>query len=340
MFNPYFIAEIGVNHEADINLAKKIIKDAKSAGADAIKLQCYKAELIASKFAKSYWDKKENKEISQFKLFKKYDKFGEKEYLKIYKFCKKINIDFIITPFDLETIKFFKNKVKYFKISSSDITNFPLIERVARANKPIILSSGASNFSEVEKAVNFIKKFNNKITVLQCILNYPTKRYDVNLGMMDQLKKLNLPIGISDHTKPKDSFDVLLIGTIKGAKIIEKHFTHNKKKKGNDHFHSFDKRDLVKFKEKIKDLNKIIGMSQKKFIKSESKSRKNARRSLFFNKNLSNNHKIKKEDLVSLRPALGISPIYYKKFIGQKLTRSVKSGDIVKNIHFKNLKLN
>ena len=114
--NPYFIAEIGVNHEAKIKLAKKLIRDAKDGGANAIKLQCYKAEKIASKYAKAYWDKKENLENNQLKLFKKFDKFNEKDYFEIYKYCKKIKIDFIVTPFDLEIVNFFSNKVKYFKI--------------------------------------------------------------------------------------------------------------------------------------------------------------------------------------------------------------------------------
>ena len=185
----YFIAEIGVNHEANLKLAKKIILEAKKGGADAIKLQSYKAEKIASKYAKAYWDKKEEKENNQLKLYKRFDKFELNDYEKIIKYCKKIKIDFIITPFDTDTINFFKDKVKYFKISSSDITNFPLIEKICKTKKPIILSTGASSSSEIKMALKLIQKYNNKITLLHCILNYPTKRYDANLNMIDDLKK-------------------------------------------------------------------------------------------------------------------------------------------------------
>ena len=131
MNNIYFIAEIGVNHEADLKNAYKHILLAKRGGAQAVKLQSYKAEKIVSKHAKAYWDKAEEKENSQLKLYKKYDGFNESDYMKIFNYCKKIKIDFIITPFDLDTIDFFKNKVKYFKISSSDITNFPLIKKIS-----------------------------------------------------------------------------------------------------------------------------------------------------------------------------------------------------------------
>ena len=187
--NPYFIAEIGVNHEAKIKLAKKLIKDAKDGGANAIKLQCYKAEKIASKYAKAYWDKKEEIENNQLKLYKRFDKFNEKDYLNLFKYCKKIKIDFIVTPFDLEIVNFFSNKVKYFKISSSDLTNHLLIEKIAQTKVPIILSTGASTIPEISSAIKLIKKYHKKITLLHCILNYPTEKINSNLNMIDDLKK-------------------------------------------------------------------------------------------------------------------------------------------------------
>lgn len=327
----YFIAEIGVNHEANLKLAKKIILDAKKGGADAVKLQSYKAEKIASKYARAYWDKKEEKEDSQLKLYKRFDKFEDNDYQKIINYCKKIKIDFIITPFDLETIDFFKNKVKYFKISSSDITNFPLIEKVAKTKKPVILSTGASNSNEIKGAIKLIRKYNKNLTLLHCILNYPTKRYDANLGMIDDLRKeFKLPVGLSDHTHPKDSHDILLLSAMKNICMIEKHFTNDKSKKGNDHFHSFDKSDLIKFNQKILDVRKIIGKEKKNFLKSEIVSRKNARRSLFYNKDLKKNSRIKSSDIISLRPAIGISPTLYKKVIKKKLRIDIKSGRKIK----------
>ena len=329
--NPYFIAEIGVNHEAKIKLAKKLIRDAKDGGANAIKLQCYKAEKIASKYAKAYWDKKEEIENNQLKLFKKFDKFNEKDYFEIYKYCKKIKIDFIVTPFDLEIVNFFSNKVKYFKISSSDLTNHLLIEKIAKTMVPIILSTGASTIPEISSALKLIRKYHNKITLLHCILNYPTEKINSNLNMIDDLKKkFDLPVGLSDHTRPKDSMEILSIAHIKKISMIEKHFTNDKKKPGNDHFHSFDKIDLKNYCKKINNLNKVLGSGKKTFLESEIISRKNARRSLFFNKNINKGNRVKKEDLIALRPAIGISPSKYKSIINKKLKINVKKGQIIK----------
>lgn len=331
----YFIAEIGVNHEANIDLAKKIIKDAKKGGAHAVKLQCYKAENLASKYASSYWDKKEEKEDSQLKLYKKFDKFEKKDYEKIIKYCNKIKIDFIVTPFDIDSVKIFKNKVKYFKISSSDLTNYPLIKEIAKTNTPIILSTGASEYNEVIKTVKYIKSFKvKKIILLHCILNYPTKRYDANLNMIEHLKKTKLPVGLSDHSKPNDSHNILIYSYLKGVKFIEKHFTNNKKKSGNDHFHSFDKKDLIKFFSNINDVNKILGNNKKKCLISEKISRKNARRSLFYKKDIKANSVIKENDLISLRPSIGINPTNFQYFIGKKIKKNVKSGTLVKYSHF------
>jgi N-acetylneuraminate synthase len=326
----YFIAEIGVNHEAKLSNAYKCIRDAKHGGAHAIKLQCYKAEKIASKYARSYWGKKVEKESSQYKLYKRFDKFKFKDYKKIYNYCKRIKIDFIVTPFDVDSVKFFKNKVKYFKISSSDITNLPLIEKIALTKKPVILSTGASTKKEIGTALNILRRKCKKIILLHCILNYPTRKINANLNMINDIKEFGFPVGLSDHTIPKDSQEILIFAYIMGVRIIEKHFTFNKKKKGNDHFHSFDKKDLKLFFKKIKKIDPILGRKKKIFLSSEKISRKHARRSIFYNNNISKNTLIKKKDLIMLRPANGINPFKYKELIGRKIKYDRFKGDIAK----------
>ncbi len=330
MKDVYFIAEIGVNHEAKINNAFQHIREAKQGGAQAIKLQVYKAEKIVSKYAKSYWDKSAEKEESQLKLYKKLDGFNFDDYNKIYKYCKKIKIDFLVTPFDIDTVDFFLKKTKFFKISSSDITNYSLLNKVALTKKKIILSTGASTKQEIENALNILKKSKNNIFLLHCILNYPTKIYNANLNMIDDLKKYGYEVGLSDHTIPKDSHKVLPIAYSKGVRIFEKHFTINKRKKGNDHFHSFDKNDLKKFFKNIKSLDKILGSNKKNFIKSEIVSRKNARRSIFYKKDLRKNQKIGKNDLIMLRPRTGVCASKVGLVYGRKLKRDKKKGDILK----------
>ena len=326
----YFIAEIGVNHEADLKKAYKCIKDAKDGGAQAVKLQCYKAEKLASKYAGAYWDKKEEKENSQLKLYQKFDKFNFQDYQKIINYCKKIKIDFIITPFDLDSVNFFKNKVKYFKISSSDITNLPLIKKVADTRRPVILSTGASTKTEIKKALDVLKKKTKKIILLHCILNYPTQKENANLNMILDLRNIWPIIGLSDHTIPKDSHNILIYSYIMGVRYIEKHFTTNKNKKGNDHFHSFNKNDLKIFFKNLDNAKKTLGKKNKTFLKSEIISRKNARRSIFLKKDIKKNTILKDDDLIMLRPALGINPFEYKNIVGRKIKLSKKKGDLLK----------
>ena len=221
---PYIIAEIGVNHEGSMDIAKRLINDAKEGGADAVKFQSYKAETLASKHSPAYWDTTKETTKSQFDLFKKHDKFWKKEMEKLMSYCNKIDIEFMSTPFDFESAKFLNEMMNVFKISSSDITNKPFIEFISSFSKPIILSTGASNLKEVEEAVSWIKPFNIPLSLLHCVLNYPTLDTNANLGMIRALQNAfpNNIIGYSDHTK-----DPLIpsYAVLSGAVMIEKHFT-------------------------------------------------------------------------------------------------------------------
>ena len=326
---PYIIAEVGVNHECYLALAKKLILQAKYNGAQAVKFQTYKAEKLAKINSKAYWDTSKEKTKSQFELFSKYDKFNKSDYKNLSSFCKKNKIDFLSTPFDLESVDIIKNLVSVFKISSSDITNFPLLRKIANTKKPVIISTGASNLDEIRYAINILKKKTSKIVIMHCILNYPTKNEDANLKMISSLKKEfpNYVIGYSDHTMPDNNMTNITTAFILGAKVIEKHFTHDKNLKGNDHYHSMDFRDLKNLSRNLKKIIKILGpFSIKKAIKSELKSRKFARRSIVANKNLKKGSKIKDNDLIGLRPNIGISTIFWKKVIGKKVKRNLKKG--------------
>ncbi len=305
---PYFIAEAGVNHEGSIEKAKKMIFLAKEAGADAIKFQTYKANLIAAKNSPYYWDLKKEKTKSQYELFKKYDKFWKKEYELLKNICDKEKIEFLSTPFDKTSALFLNDLVKAFKISSSDLNNHDFIRYICKFKKPIILSTGASTIKEIRKTVKIIKLYKTKLCLLHCILNYPTKDEDANLGMIIDLKNKfkNLPIGYSDHTTPNNS-NIIEYAALLGATVIEKHFTYNKKLKGNDHYHSFDFKDLKNYNSNINNIVKIIGSQNKTFLKSEIKARQNARRSLVAFSDIKKGQKLKRKDLTWKRPASGIS---------------------------------
>ena len=200
---PYVIAEIGVNHECSVSKAKKLILQAKSSGATAMKFQTYKLILSQVKMPKLIGILMKST-LNQFDLFSQFDKF-EKGLYKLYKYCKKIKIDFLSTPFDLDAVDILKPLVKFFKISSSDITNFPLIIKIAKTNKPILLSTGASTINEIQEAINLIKKYNNKDMSMHCILNYPTAKKDANLSMIKSLKyRFRKFSGYSDHARPNN----------------------------------------------------------------------------------------------------------------------------------------
>ena len=334
----YIIAEIGVNHECSIKAAKKLILLAKKGGADAAKFQTYKAEKIVKKNSKAYWDIKKEKTKSQFELFSKFDKFQLKDYKNLALYCKKLKIDFLSTPFDLESVSFLNPLVPLFKISSSDITNIPLIKKIAKCRKPIILSTGASNIEEIKSAIKILKKGTKKIVIMHCILNYPTKDWNANLSMIADLKK-NFPqyiIGYSDHTLPDTNMLNLTTAYLLGAKVIEKHFTHNKKLKGNDHYHSMDVKDLKNLFKNITHINKILGkIGKKKFVKSEIKSRKFARRSIVVKKNLKKNQRITENDIIALRPNIGISVENWNRVLGKRAKKNLMKN---KSLAMKDLK--
>ncbi len=331
--NPYIIAEIGVNHECSISKAKKLIFKAKMGGADAAKFQTYKAELITSKNSPSYWDTSKEKTKSQFKLFKKYDHFNKSDYVKLFKYCKSLNIDFASTPFDHEAVDMLDPLVSYFKVSSSDITNYPLLKKIASKKKPVLLSTGASSLLEIKNALNILKSHKcRNIVVMHCILSYPANDKNANLGMINDLK-IKFPkniIGYSDHTLPDEEMTNMYTSYVLGAKVLEKHFTLNKKNKGNDHYHSMDFKDLKKLKKKIIKANEIIGIKEKKHLKIESNSRKFARRSIVMKFDMKKNSIIKKVNIICKRPGTGISPIYLNKVIGKRIKRSLREDHILK----------
>jgi len=327
---PYIIAEAGVNHEGSFDIAKRLIDEAKEGGADAIKFQTYKAEKIASKNSPSYWDTSKESTKSQFALFKKYDNFWKSEYEKLKLYCDKVDIEFMSTPFDVESAKFLNEMMDVFKISSSDITNIPFIEYLCSFNKPIILSTGASYKWEVQEALEAINKYNIPVCLMHCILNYPTEDENANLGMIKDLIKSfpNTIPGYSDHTLPKD-MQVLKTANLLGAVVLEKHFTHDKNLPGNDHYHAMDKEDLKAFSNEIDSLFKILGSFEKKPLITEEISRNNARRSLVSDKKIDIGEVINKSHLTWKRPASGISPRDIKSVIGKKAVQVIEEDTVL-----------
>ena len=333
------VAEIGVNYYdiarqrniSNMDAAKLMCREAKEAGADAVKFQTYKAEKLASKYSPSYWDTNEESMESQYELFRKYDLFGKEEYREIAEYCRMIDIIFMSTPFDFEAVDYLDSMMDYYKISSSDITNLPFIRYISGKGKPVLLSTGASTEKEIEDAVKEIRKSGNSLILMHCVLEYPTPDGHANLGKIRDLKEKypDIIIGYSDHTKPEIGYDIIKTSYILGAKIIEKHFTLDKTLKGNDHYHAMDVADIRNIKEHLEYLKLIIGNGGLSYLESEETARMNARRSIVLSNDLNAGDIIKKENIIFKRPGTGIVPDAYEEVIGKRVLHDMKADTVL-----------
>jgi N-acetylneuraminate synthase len=327
---PYVIAEAGVNHEGKMELARRLIDEAAEGGAHAIKFQTYRADTIASKHSPSYWDLTKEPTRSQHELFQKYDKFWKSEFEQLKQHCVAAGIEFLSTPFDIESATFLNDLMDVFKVSSSDITNKPFIEFMCGFGKPIILSTGASHLWEIEQAVGWIEKQGNDYALLHCVLNYPTEDESANLGMILSLceKFPGSPVGYSDHTLPGD-MQVLEVAILLGAQILEKHFTFDKTLPGNDHYHAMDKDDLKRFNERLGKLFTLLGSFHKEPLSSEAAAIANARRSLVAARIIPAGKAITVGDLTWKRPAHGISPREIDAVLGRVAVRDISEDELL-----------
>ena len=325
----YLVAEIGVNYydiaeKEKISLleaAKLMIKEAKNAGADAVKFQSYTASGLASRNSPSYWDTNEVPLTSQYEFFKLYEKMGEKEYRELSEYSKQLGIEFLSTPFDFESADYLYTLMNVYKISSSDLTNHPFVEYIAKKNKPIILSVGASTADEIDATVNLIRENNNHpLTILHCVLEYPTPYEHANLRRIHALMKKypDCIIGYSDHTKPDECMDVLKTAVLMGAKVLEKHFTLDKRIKGkNDHFHSMDSDDIRLFRRTLSLVEKVQGKETLECESSEAAARMNARRSIVAATDIKKGEMVEREMLTFKRPGSGIPPYKMDSLLGK-----------------------
>ncbi len=335
------IAEIGVNYYdiakkmgiSDMEAAKLMVREAKQAGIHAVKFQTYRAETLAAKESPSYWDLSEEATTSQYELFKKFDSFGEKEYRELKEYCDEINIEFLSTAFDIESADYLYDLMNVYKISSSDLSNIPFIEYQARKDKPILLSVGASNLEEIERAVDTIRAVNDReLVLLHCVLEYPTPLQDANLLKIRTLKQQfpEIFIGYSDHTKPTEDADVIKTAYNLGALLVEKHFTLDKTLKGNDHYHAMDPGDAVRILKGIERMDMIRGKGELKCLETEGAARLNARRSLVAAVRIEKGTLITADMLTFKRPASGISPSDIETVLGHEASCDIEEDTILR----------
>lgn len=326
----YIIAEAGVNHNGDINLAYKLIDAARECGVDCVKFQTFKTENLVTRTAKKadYQVENTKNNDSQFSMLKKLELSFE-DFKNLKEYCDRIGIEFLSTPFDKDSVDLLERLgVSKYKLSSGDITNKPLLEYIAKKNKPVILSTGMCTMEEVQEAVSWIEAAGNKqITLLHCTSNYPTPYCDVNMNAMLTLDKaFPYPTGYSDHTQ---GIIIPIMAVSMGATVIEKHFTLDKNMEGPDHKASLDVNELKEMVNAIRDIESARGTGEKKPAESELSTREVARKSIIVNKDLKKGDVLTLDDLDVKRPGTGIAPKNIEKLTGRKLIKNLPAESVI-----------
>jgi len=314
------IAEAGVNHNGNIKIAKQMIDSASLIGANFIKFQTFDPNLIATNYATiaPYQKKILKKKINQKKLLTKLS-LSHNEFVEIKLYCKKKNIGFLSSAFDLKSL-IFLNKIglKIFKIPSGELTNYPYLKLVGSFNKKIYLSTGMATLNEIQFALNtLIHSGCNKknICILHCVSDYPTQFKDLNLNFIPVLKDIfKTEVGFSDHSL---GIEASVAAVALGAVVIEKHFTLNKKMQGPDHKMSLDICEFSDLIKMLKNTEMALGSRKKIITKKEKILKKYARKSIVANSKIYKGDTFSENNLTTKRPGTGKSPILWKRVIGK-----------------------
>lgn len=326
----YILAEVGVNHNGSLDIAYKLIDLAIKSGANGVKFQTFNSDKLAAPNAeKAEYQKVNTKnDDSQLSMLKKLE-LSYEDFSKLSAYCSDKKIEFISTPFDLESAEFLNSiNVDTFKIGSGDLTNFPLLKKVASFKKKIILSTGMGSMNEVENSVDYLKKNGcEELVLLHCVSCYPTQNEDLNLKCIQTMKnKFNIDVGFSDHTI---DFKASLYAVCLGANYIEKHYTIDKEMEGPDHKASLNPEELNEFVSLIRECEVIMGDGIKKCRDAELNTKSVARRSLYFSRSMKKGDIITEDDLIPLRPNSGICASNFEEFIGKTLEIDVNKHDLV-----------
>ncbi len=324
------IAEAGVNHNGDLETAKKMALAAKEAGADIVKYQTAVPELVVSKFAQkaAYQKETTNEAESQLEMVRKIH-FDFESHKQLQAYCNSIGIAYLSSPFDMQSIDFLATlKMSVWKIPSGEITNLPYLEKIAAQKKPVILSTGMSTLSEIEDAVHVLESGGaTDITILHCNTEYPTPYEDANLLAMRDLEEyFSCPVGYSDHTP---GFEADIAAVALGAVIIEKHFTLDKSMEGPDHKASLDVAELTQMVKAVRNTEKALGAMRKHVTKSEEKNKPIARKSIVAKRAIEKGEVYSEENLTVKRPGNGISPMKWYHVMGKEAPRSFEEDEMI-----------
>jgi len=353
----YIIAEAGVNHNGQYELATQLIDVAVKAGADAVKFQSFKADKLVSRTAPkaAYQQRNTDAAESQYGMLKRLE-LSLDEHFSLKAYCEQQGIQFLSTPFDAASVDLLVQEIQVprLKLSSADLTNAPLLLKAAQTGLPIIVSTGMANIAEIETALGVlafgyqvlpdtppsIRAFEQayqtpaaqivlqeKVTLLHCTTEYPTPYHDVNLAAMDTLQQVfQLPVGLSDHTA---GITIPIAAVARGAQLLEKHFTLDRTLPGPDHRASLEPAELAAMVQGIRQTEQAIGTGRKHPAPSELGNRQVARRSLAAAQPIQRGDVFTEMNLTTKRPAEGIAPLYYWDYLGQVAERDYAEDELI-----------
>jgi exopolysaccharide biosynthesis WecB/TagA/CpsF family protein len=327
---PFVIAEAGVHHHNSVEIAKQYILEARSAGADAVKFQTYRAEKLATRWAPTYW--KTAEPTTQFEVFSTRSRLSEEDYATLFSYAADVGIPLLSTPFDLESATMLADLgMVVFKIASGDVTYSPLLERVGSLGRPVLLSTGAATFAEVRAAVETLLSHGaSGVALLHCSLAYPTRLADANLRRIDALRAAfpDAVIGYSDHTVPAESELACPLAVGRGASIVEKHFSLDLHQSGDDHYHSVDPAGLAKLVKGCSDAWQ--GTSRfSEMTAAEGPAREGARRSIVARTDVPAGRRLEEADVDFKRPGTGLPPTSLHLVLGKRTVRALQADELI-----------
>ena len=328
------IAEAGVNHNGSLDMAMQLVDAAKEAGADAVKFQTFRAENLATASAHkaAYQERTTSGSETQFEMLKRLE-LDVNAHRKLIDYCRKIGIQFLSSPFDMESADLLATMdLPLYKIPSGEITNVPYIRHIAAKGKPIILSTGMCTLGEVEEALKILRDAGSSdITLLHCVTEYPAPFDEINLRAMDTMRTaFGLPVGYSDHTP---GIEISIAAAALGAVVIEKHFTLDRKLPGPDHAASLEPLELKQMVTAIRHVEAALGSGIKMPARCEIPNMSVARKSVVAARALQAGHKLEPQDLAIKRPGNGIQPRQVNDLIGRTVGRDVQKDELIRWDH-------
>lgn len=329
MSRTLIIAEAGVNHNGSLPMAKELAGAAKACGADIVKFQTAKLDSLVSKSAymADYQKKNTGVEESQKDMLSKL-LLSFEDFVELAEYCKEVGIQFLSTPFDIESIRFLNDMQDIWKVPSGEITNYPYLVEIGKTKKKVILSTGMAEMEEIQAAIDVLKENGTEdITILHCTTEYPAPIKDVNLNVMQTMREtFGYPVGYSDHTQ---GIEVDLAAVALGATVIEKHFTLDRNLPGPDHKASLEPDELKSMVDGIRKIELGLGSKEKKPSEVELRNRLVARKSIVAKKAIKSGEELTEYNITTKRPGSGINPMRWNEVIGTKAIRDFEEDELI-----------